>query len=195
MLISWRLIHVSRFTVLDSQLDGVHVLERLPIGDDRGYLERMFADDELAGLGFSGPVRQINRTLTRQTGTVRGLHFQRQPFAEAKLITCLSGRVFDVAIDLRVGSPDFLNWFAVELDARERKSLLIPPGFGHGFQTLTDDAMLLYVHSAAHAPDVEGGLNVADRTAAIDWPLPIGTLSERDAGLPMSNDGFEGIVL
>jgi len=123
---------------------------------------------------------------------VRGLHFQHPPHAEDKLVSCLRGEVFDVAVDLRQGSATFLQWHAEILSADNARSLLIPQGFAHGFQTLTDDCELLYLHSRAYAAGAEGALNVRDPALAIRWPLAFTDISERDAQHPLLTREFTG---
>ena len=184
----------ARFTVFDTQLPGVRVVERVVRGDERGSLSRLFCADELARAGWRTPIAQINQTITRARGTVRGLHFQRPPHAEMKLVTCLRGAVWDVAVDLRAGSPTFLQWHAEELSAANRRAMLIPEGFAHGLQTLTDDVELLYCHSAPHVPDAEGGIDPRDARLAIQWPLPITVLSQRDSSHPALGSDFTGIT-
>ena len=138
---------------------------------------------------------QINHTLTGRRGTVRGMHYQRPPHAETKFISCLRGEVFDVAVDLRHDSPTFLRWHAEVLSAENHRTLVVPEGFAHGFQTLTEDCELLYLHTAAFAPDSEGALNANDPRLAIAWPQPVSDMSARDAGHPILGDEFLGIKL
>ena len=138
---------------------------------------------------------QINHTLTGRRGTVRGMHYQRPPHAETKFISCLRGEVFDVAVDLRHDSPTFLRWHAEVLSAENHRTLVVPEGFAHGFQTLADDCELLYLHTAAFAADSEGALNANDPRLAIVWPQPISDWSARDAGHPILGDYFSGIKL
>lgn len=156
------------------------VIQRKPIEDSRGFFARFFCADEFQKAGFTRSIAQINHTLTRKKGAVRGLHFQRPPHAESKVVSCLKGDIFDVAIDLRKGSSTFLRWHGEVLSAENRKSLLIPEGFAHGFQTLTDDCELVYLHSTSFHPETEGALNVRDPKLAIAWPLTMTELSERD---------------
>lgn len=182
-----------RFTIEATPLQGVQVLQRHPIGDSRGYLERLFCDDELSDWFTGRPIRQINRTRTTARGTVRGLHFQHPPHAEAKVVTCLTGEVFDVAVDLRRHSPTFLRWHAEVLSGANHRSLLIPAGFAHGFQTLVDDCELLYFHTAPYAPGAEAGVHAADPRVAITWPLPVQGLSARDAGHAWISEQFPGV--
>ena len=173
---------MSRFEVVDTPLAGLKLVRRQRLGDSRGFLSRLFCADELAAAGWTVPIAQINHTFTARSGTVRGLHYQRPPHVEAKLVSCLRGEVWDVAVDLRTGSPTFLRWHAERLSADNGCALLIPPGFAHGFQALSDDVELLYCHSAAFAPQAEAGLHPQDERLGITWPLPISELSARDAG-------------
>jgi dTDP-4-dehydrorhamnose 3,5-epimerase len=183
----------TSLTLLPTPIDGLSVVQRRQHGDDRGFLERLYCADELTVLLGDRRALQINRTLTVRTGTVRGLHFQKPPHAECKLVSCTRGSVFDVAVDLRASSPTFLRWHAEILSAGNLRSLLIPEGFAHGFQTLEPDCELLYVHTAAYSPGFESGLNVRDPRLAISWPLPIELLSARDRALPMLENHFEGL--
>jgi len=184
---------MSRFTVHDLALNGLKRVERQRLGDQRGFLARLFCAEELAAAGFAKSIAQVNHTYTALRGTVRGLHFQRPPHAEMKLVSCIRGEVWDVAVDVRAGSPTFLHWHAECLSAENRRALLIPEGFAHGFQTLTDDVELLYCHSAAYNAGAENGLNPQDPRLAITWPLPISDFSARDKAHPLIATGFEGI--
>jgi dTDP-4-dehydrorhamnose 3,5-epimerase len=176
-------------------LQGLKLIQRNPIGDHRGYLERMFCEEELQSLIPGRSIVQINHTLTVKRGTVRGLHFQYPPHAETKIVNCLRGEVFDVAVDLRHGSPTFLHWHAEILSANNHRTLLIPEGFAHGFQTLTEDCELLYFHTAAYQPSAEGGLNAQDSKLDIRWPEPVIELSSRDAAHPSVNVAFVGLLV
>jgi len=186
---------VSRFTVEPTPLAGLVTVQRQPLVDSRGFLARLFCAQDLAPAGWTWPIAQINHTLTAQRGTVRGLHFQHPPADEAKLVSCLRGAVWDVAVDLRAGSPTFLQWFGTELSAANHRAFLIPPGFAHGFQALSDGCEMLYLHSAPHAPASEGGLDALDPRLAIAWPLPVAERSPRDAEHPLLAPGFTGLQL
>ena len=186
---------MSRFHVTQTKLTGLFVIERQAIADARGSFARLFCDDELRECGWFKSIAQINHTITSRRGAVRGLHFQRPPHAEIKQVTCIRGEVWDVAVDLRWNSPTFLRWHAEKLSAENRRSLIIPPGFAHGFQALSDGAELIYFHSAAYAPSHEAGLDVRDVKLAISWPLPIAELSPRDQAHPAIEPGFEGMKL
>lgn len=184
---------MSRFAVTDMPLAGLKLVARQRLGDSRGFLSRLFCADELAAAGWVKPIAQINHTYTAKRGTVRGMHFQRPPHAEMKLVSCIRGEVWDVAVDVRAGSPTFLQWHAERLSAENGRALLIPEGFAHGFQTLSDDAELLYCHSAAYVAQAEGGLNPTDPRLGIAWPLAITELSARDAGHLPVGDTFHGV--
>lgn len=173
------------FTLAPTPLDGVSVLTRHPRHDVRGYLERLFCQQELERFLGGGRIEQVNRSFTRLPGTVRGLHFQRPPHGEVKVVSCLRGEVFDVAVDVRPWSPTFLQWHAEVLGAANGRSLVIAEGFAHGFQALAPDSELLYFHSAAWCADAEGALNPLDPRLGIPWPLPVACLSERDRGHPL----------
>ena len=171
---------MNRLTISDLPLAGVKRIARTRIGDSRGWFSRVFCKAELAAAGWDGPIAQINLSFTQRAGTVRGMHFQRAPHAEQKLVSCIRGAVWDVAVDLRPASATYLAWHAEELSAESGAAMLIPAGFAHGYQTLTDDTELLYCHSAAFAPEFEAGLNPLDRDLAIDWPDAVTEMSERD---------------
>ena len=185
----------SRFDILDTPLQLLKLIQRKPIGDHRGYLERMFCVEELQSLIPGKGIVQINHTLTAKRGTVRGLHFQYPPYAETKFVNCLRGEVFDVAVDLRQGSSTFLCWHAEILSAANHKALVIPEGFAHGFQTLTEGCELLYFHTAAHQASAEGGLNAQDPRLDIRWPEAVLELSSRDAAHPPVTAAFVGVVV
>lgn len=185
----------NRFDILDTPLQGLKLIQRKPIGDSRGYLERLFCTGDLQALISDKGIVQINHTLTAKRGTVRGMHFQHPPHAEAKFVSCLRGEVFDVAVDLRRGSPTFLHWHAEILSADNHKTLLIPEGFAHGFQTLTEDCEMLYCHTAAYQPGAECGLNAKDPRLNIRWPEAITELSPRDAVHPLVTEDFSGVAV
>lgn len=186
---------MSRLMVTDLPLAGLKRIERQSLGDHRGSFSRLFCADELKAAAWLEPVAQINHSHTAKKGTVRGMHFQQPPHTEMKLVSCLRGAVWDVAVDLRMGSPTFLSWHAEPLSAQNGRAMLIPQGFAHGFQALTDEVELLYCHTHAYASQAEGGLNPADPRLAIDWPLPLTDMSLRDSRLPCITDAFAGVRL
>ena len=152
--------------------------------DDRGFFARVFCAREFEAHGLPTLFVQMNTSFTRATGTVRGLHFQRPPMAEAKVVRCLKGAILDVIVDLRAGSPTYGQWTSVELDEDNRAMIYVPPGFAHGFQTQRPDTELLYLHSQFYSPGHEGGLAHDDPQLDIPWPLPIVGVSARDATFP-----------
>lgn len=185
---------MSRFFIEATPLAGLKRIRRVPVEDSRGWFERLYCRNELAvAAGHPFMPEQINRSFTGARGAVRGLHFQHPPHGEIKLVSCLRGEVYDVAVDLRIGSPTFLNWYGTTLSADNHCSLLIPQGFAHGFQTLCEDCELLYLHSTAYVPEAEGRIHPNEVRVGIAWPLPVQDLSVRDATqLPLGSD-FVGI--
>ena len=184
---------MKRFTVEATPLAGLMRVQRQCMQDERGFLARLFCAEELAVAGWQRPLAQVNHTRTLRRGCLRGLHFQRAPHAEAKLVSCLRGAVFDVAVDLRPGSTTYLQWHALTLSADNGCALLIPEGFAHGFQTLEDEVEMLYCHSTAYVASAEGGLHPLDERLAIAWPLPVSELSPRDRQHARIDAAFEGV--
>lgn len=184
---------MTRLAISDLPLAGVKVVIRKVHGDSRGFLARLFCAEELAAAGWSGPIAQVNHTYTAKRGTVRGMHFQRPPHAEMKLVSCIRGSIWDVAVDVRKGSPTYLQWCAQILSAENGLAMLLPEGLAHGFQSLCDDVELLYCHSRAYNPAAEGGVNPRDERLGITWPLDVTELSERDAQHPLISQGFQGV--
>lgn len=186
---------MTRFQVLDTSIAGLRLIDRQVRSDQRGFLTRLFCAEDLAGAGWTKPIAQLNYTFTSAQGAVRGFHYQTAPFAEMKLVTCIRGEVWDVAIDLRCGSPTFLQWHAEVLSASNYRAMLIPEGFAHGFQVLSAGAELIYCHSAPYNPAAEAGINPLDASISIAWPQPITELSDRDAGHPHLTSTFAGLYL
>ncbi len=183
------------FQVHDLPLAGLKVVGRTIRGDHRGFLSRFYCNDELGGAGFNRPIAQINHTLTHRRGSIRGLHFQRPPHAEDKFVSVLRGAILDVAVDLRAGSPTFGQWHGERLSAENRLSLFIPRGFAHGFQTLTDDCELLYLHTHPYTPTSEGGIDPLDPGVGVRWPLPVTDMSVRDRNHPPLSAAFERLIV
>jgi len=166
-------------------LEGVVEVRAEPHADDRGLFARTFCAREFEAAGLSRVVAQANVSFNARAGTLRGLHFQRPPAAEAKLVRCTRGRVFDVAVDLRPGSPTFLRHVAVVLDADERNALYVPEGCAHGYLTLADACEVAYQVSEFYAPGAEGGLRWDDPRLGIRWPETIRSISAKDAAWPL----------
>ena len=184
-----------RFEIKKTDIKLLTLITRKTIGDSRGSFSRLFCAEELSHAGWKKNIAQINHTVTEKAGTVRGMHFQHPPYAEMKLVTCLRGAVWDVAVDLRKGSATFLHFYAIELSGANKLSLLIPEGFAHGFQTLVDDCELIYLHSTAYEPEAESALNPKDPMLQISWPLTISNISNKDAGTEMLSPQFKGLIL
>jgi len=153
---------MSHFHIEETPLQGLKVIQRHPRKDSRGQFVRAFCSEELSAAGWTTQVMQINRSITSAVGSVRGLHYQKPPKAERKMVLCLRGRVWDVAVDLRASSKTFLSWHAEELSEENNKAMLIPEGFAHGFQVLEGESELLYLHSEQYAPQLEDGLSSMD---------------------------------
>ena len=151
--------------------------------DHRGFFARQLCRAELESHGLNGSFAQCNNSLTLIQGTVRGFHFQYPPHAETKMVRCIRGSIYDVAVDLRAGSPTFGQYCGYELTAENRSMLVIPKGFGHGFQTLTNNAEVLYFCSTPYSPDFECGVHALDQDLGVRWPLPVSGMSARDQQL------------
>lgn len=185
----------SRFSVSATALAGLKLVERHRLEDERGFLSRFYCAKDLTAAGFNDPIVQINQTLTRKAGTVRGMHYQRQPHSEDKFVSCLRGEVFDVAVDLRAESPTFLQWHGEVLSGTNSRSLFIPKGFAHGFQTLADDCELIYLHTAAYSADADAAIHACEPRLAIEWPLPISDMSARDRSHPPLTPDYSGLTI
>jgi dTDP-4-dehydrorhamnose 3,5-epimerase len=167
-----------------TRLADAWLIDIEPREDERGFFARTWCRHELAAQGLDTKIAQESLSFNRHRGTVRGLHFQRPPHEETKIVRCTRGAIFDVIVDLRASSPTYLLWQAFELTAENRRAIYVPKGFAHGLQTLTDDAELAYQISAFYAPKSAGGYRYDDATFAISWPLLVTTVSERDLGWP-----------
>lgn len=183
---------MNRFRVTDLPLEGLKLVQRKTLADLRGSFTRLFCLEELWAI-WTGPIAQVNHTYTSTGGTIRGMHYQNPPHAEKKIVMCLRGEVWDVAVDLRAESPTFLQWHAEVLSAANERAMVIPEGFAHGFQTRTDDVEMLYFHSKKYSPADEGGLSPADPQLSIPWPLPIAGMSDRDREWPLISIQYKGI--
>lgn len=171
---------------VETAIAGVVVVELEEHEDERGSFARTWCRDEMAGAGLASELAQCSLSRNRRAGTLRGLHFQRAPHEEAKLVRCTQGAIFDVAVDLRPGSPTRGRWFGVTLEPESGRALYVPEGCAHGFQTLVDDTDVTYMISTPYVPDASAGVRWDDPLLAIDWPKVDGerTISERDRALP-----------
>lgn len=185
---------MNRFCVQNLPLEGLKLIHFNPLNDNRGSFSKLFCAEELR-LFWPNSVIQVNYTFTKEKGTVRGLHFQKPPHSDQKLIICLHGEVWDVAVDLRAGSPTLLNWHSEILSAEKRTALLVPKGFAHGFQACSPNVEMLYLHDSAYSPESEGGLSPVDPKLSIAWPEPLNLISARDRYHPLLDDYFKGLVI
>ena len=167
-----------------TQLEDAWLIDIEPREDERGFFARIWCRQELAAQGLDTEIAQESLSFNRHRGTVRGLHFQRPPHEETKIVRCTRGGIFDVIVDLRPRSPSYLRWQGFELMAENRKALYVPKGFAHGFQTLADNAEIVYQISEFYAPNSEAGHRYDDAAFGIAWPLPVTVISERDLSWP-----------
>ena len=163
-----------------TKLSGAFVIELEQHQDDRGFFARTFCKNELEAHGMISDVAQANMSLSKKKGTLRGMHYQKAPHQESKLVRCTRGALFDVIIDLRPESPTFKEWFGVELSADNYKMLYVPRDFAHGFLTLTDNTEVTYMVSQFYAPGSELGIRWNDPQFGIKWPIDIEVISEKD---------------
>lgn len=181
--------------IRQTKISGVVIVESTVFKDHRGAFSRLYCEQELNEVIGARRIVQINHSHTSTKGAVRGIHFQHPPHAEMKLIRCLKGRVWDVAVDLRADSNTFLQWHAEELSAENHKMMVIPEGCAHGFQVLEFESELLYLHTAFYQPSAEAGLRYDDPRLAITWPLPVADLSSRDQQHALITSDLSGISL
>jgi dTDP-4-dehydrorhamnose 3,5-epimerase len=166
-------------------LSGAFAVDLQELRDERGFFARSYCAAEFAAKGLGPELRQCSVSYNARRGTLRGLHFQDAPHEEHKLVRCTAGAIFDVIVDIRQSSPTYRRWYGAELTMANRSSLFIPPGFAHGFVSLTDGAEVYYMISAAHAPEFSRGLRWNDPALAIEWPLAPTVISARDAAYPL----------
>ena len=165
-------------------LVGAYLIDLDPVADDRGFFARAWCEREFAEHELDPRVRQCNLSFNHSKGTLRGMHYQIEPYQETKFVRCIRGGIYDVIIDLRPTSATYLRWFGVELTATNRRLLYVPKGFAHGYQTLEDDSEVFYQVSEFYQPGSEGGIRWDDPTFGIDWPLGVTLISDKDRSLP-----------
>lgn len=166
-------------------LPGSYIVDLQTHEDDRGSFARAFCREEFANHGLESDLVQANICFNNERGIVRGMHFQRAPNAEDKLVRCIAGSIFDVVVDNRPESSTFGHWVGEELSAENGRMMYVPKGFAHGYQTLVDGAVALYLVTAAYAPEAEGGLRFDDPAIGIEWPLEASSVSEKDEQWPL----------
>lgn len=169
--------------IIKTLLDGAAEIESSPQRDGRGWFTRYFCQDELYEINGGREIVQINSSFTKLAGTVRGLHCQVAPHEEDKIVRCISGKIYDVMLDFRKDSPTYGQWHAVVLDAEKMNMVYVPKGFAHGFQTLTSNCQMLYLHTQSHCPEAEDGFFYNSPELGIQWPMAVSDLSERDKNL------------
>ncbi len=179
--------------IIPTNISGVNTIVSQLFSDKRGAFSRLFCEKELKDILGRRHIVQVNHSCTHLIGTVRGIHYQKPPYAEMKFIRCLRGRVWDVALDLRKGSQTFLQWHGEELCPDSNNMIVIPEGCAHGFQVLEPDSELFYLHTAFYTPESEGAVRFDEPGAAVKWPLPISELSARDECHAYLTDAFQGI--
>jgi dTDP-4-dehydrorhamnose 3,5-epimerase len=176
-----------------TSLAGSFIVEPDIFADERGWFSRFYCKNDFKEIGHTKDWVQLNHSFTARKGSIRGMHFQLDPFREIKMVKCIAGAVYDVIIDLRKNSSTFLSWAGIELSSSNKKMLYIPEGFAHGFQCLKDDCELIYHHTEFYKPGSEGAIRYDDPMIKIDWPLPVTVLSERDRTHSYLDKNFKGI--
>lgn len=172
-------------------IEGVAIIDLELRGDDRGFFARSFDRDEFVAAGLNPDILQANVSFNYRAGTLRGMHFQISPHPETKLIRCTRGAIVDTIVDLRPGSPTRFQHVSVELTADNRRALFVPAYFAHGYQTLVDDTEVTYMVSGVYAPGAERGLRHDDPRLGLEWPLPVGDISAKDASWPLVSEWSE----
>ena len=180
---------------ITTPFSGLYVIRHKILQDDRGLFSRLFCKNEFLEIGFNKEFVQSNFSFNLKKGTIRGMHFQIPPYTETKLIRCIQGEVYDVAVDLREGSQTYLNYFGIELTSLNMHSVLIPEGFAHGFQTLQDNSALLYQHTQFYTPESDSGIRFDDPILNINWKLPTTMISDKDKSYKLIDNNFRGIII
>ncbi len=184
----------NKLNITQTNFKDLYIVEPNSFKDERGAFSRVYCENEMHDI-FGKSIKQINHSITKEKGTVRGLHFQYEPNAEIKMVKCIKGAILDVVVDIRKNSPTFLQYFSIELTEQNQKMIYIPKGFAHGFQTLEDETELLYFHSSIYAPLNEDAINIKDPLLDIKWPLNIINISKRDESHPFLTEDFKGITI
>lgn len=175
---------MDKFSLIETPLKDLFVIELKPIYDNRGFFERLYCADEFKSI-LKKPIKQINHSLTKMKGSIRGMHYQLPPMAETKIIKCVKSSIFDVAIDVRKDSPTYLKWHAEVISENNSKMLLVPEGFAHGFQTFENDTEIIYLTTEFYSMEHESGIRYDDPAVNIPWPLKLSVISEKDKNLPL----------
>lgn len=168
----------------ETPIGGVLLIELEPVEDERGFFARTYCEAEFRSRGLETRIAQSSMAWNARKGTLRGMHYQRDPYAEVKLVRCTNGGIFDVVVDLRPESPTFRRWFGSELNAANRRMIYIPNGIAHGYQTLQEETEISYQMSSPYRPEAAAGVRWDDPAFGIDWPLQVAAISERDRCYP-----------
>ena len=187
--------NMGQFVIQNLNLLGAKKIKKKKYQDKRGYLSRVFCYDELKKNKINFSIKQINITLTKKKGTIRGLHFQLPPHSEIKMVSCIKGKIFDVIVDLRKNSKTFLKTYSEILSEKNQKSLIVPKGFAHGFQALEDNCEILYFHSENYNSDYEDGIKYNDPQLSIKWPKNTTNISKRDDNFKLILENFKGLKI
>ena len=179
----------------ETKLKDLYIIKLEPFQDNRGFFSRVFCKNELKEIGLNKEIVQINQSLTKTKGTIRGMHFQYPPRTEVKIIKCVRGLIFDVAVDIRKNSPSFLQWHSEILSNENFKMLYIPEGFAHGFQALENNSEIIYFNSEFYSPECEGGIRYNDPKIKINWPMEPSEISKKDYNFKLIDESFKPIVL
>lgn len=174
--------------IINTEIKEVKIIEPQVFGDNRGWFYESYSYEKLKQLGIDTVFVQDNRSFSANKGTLRGLHFQKAPFAQTKLLSCTRGEILDVAVDIRVGSPTYLKWVMVKLTAENKKMLYIPKGFAHGFVTLTDDVEVLYKVDDYYNKESDRSICYDDPSIGVDWGIDSPILSQKDLSAPLLKD-------
>lgn len=177
----------------ETKIQGLYIAELEPLSDERGFFARAYCNKELERINIEKPIKQINHSLTSIVGAIRGMHYQNSPYAEIKMVRCIAGEVFDVAIDLRKDSDTFLQWHGEYLNSENFKMMVIPEGFAHGFQVIKSNSELLYFHTESYVQKVESGVLFNDKKIGIEWPLQVTDISGRDLKHNLITKEFTGL--
>ena len=186
---------MNRFTYEATQIKGVYIVTPKKIVDARGYYERYFCTEEFKEIGFTDPVKQINHSQSTYKGIIRGFHYQLPPHCEMKLVRCIKGKIFDVALDLRKDSPTFMQHVACELSEDNSKYLLLPEGVAHAFQTMTETSEIIYIVNKMYTPSVDIVINPLDPKVNVKWPVEVNRELSKEITHDFLTEQFEGVVL
>jgi dTDP-4-dehydrorhamnose 3,5-epimerase len=181
--------------IQNTKIGGVKTIISEPFKDERGFFNRIFCQKELDTIRPNITIAQINHSMTRLKGTIRGLHFQYPPHAEMKIVRCVRGSIFDVAVDLRKNSPTFLKWHGEILSAENMRALVVPEGCAHGFQALEDNIEMVYISTAFYCKEAEDTIRYDEPKVNIIWPLSVTVVSEKDKAHPLLDNEWAGVSI